>query len=77
MTAAGYMTEGEKKAESSSIFSPGNLTTSSLKQDKFRRTVTAECSWQLAGKVEQNRGFAGSLGISVRQDYLVSALRSS
>jgi len=33
------------------------------------------CEVQLAVKVERNRGFAGSLGIGFRQDYLVSAFR--
>jgi len=28
-----------------------------------------DCEGQLAVKIEQNRGFAGSLGIGVRQDY--------
>ena len=74
LTAAGYMTEGEEKAESSSVFSPGNLTTRTLTKDKFRRTV---CEVQLAIKVEQNRDFAGSLGVGVRQNYFVSALRCS
>jgi hypothetical protein len=36
-----------------------------------------DCEVQLAVKVEQNRGFAGSLGIGVRQDCLASALLSS
>jgi len=36
-----------------------------------------DCEVPLAVTFEQNRGSAGSLGIGVRQDYLVSALRSS
>jgi hypothetical protein len=35
------------------------------------------CEVQLAVKDEQNRDFASSLGIGVRQDYLVSAVRCS
>jgi hypothetical protein len=47
LTAAGCMMEAEEKAEGRRVFSPGNLTTRSLTQDKFRRTVIAKSRWRL------------------------------